>query len=435
MICNYLTMRYLKILFFLSAIIFCSCSSVKKANLPTNGTQNNDAAATSATTFLPHLLAGYPTLFDSVLKNNSKYHVQIVYTKIDRKENGNPVLTSYYYNAADPQYFYPASTVKLPVSLLALQRLNELKVPGLDKHTTMITGAGFKNQTEVYNDATTEDGRPTIAHYIKRILLASDNDAYNRLYEFLGQEYINNTLHKMGYDSAQIVHRLNVVLTEEQNRYTNPVSFYDTAAHLIYSQPLRKSNLTYQKCNSFLGRGFYSGDVLIEEPFDFSKKNKLALTDLHSILTSVVFPDEVTKKQRFNLTQDDYRFLYSQMALVPKESKFPSYDSTYNDAYVKFLFYGGKDPVNNDIHIFNKVGDAYGFLTDAAYIMDAKSGVEFLLSATIYCNSDGIFNDDKYDYETIGLPFLKNLGQVIYQYELKRERKVKPDFSRFLLNK
>jgi hypothetical protein len=46
-------------------------------------------------------------------------------------------------------------------------------------------------------------------------------------------------------------------------------------------------------------------------------------------------------------------------------------------------------------------------------------------------NSDGVMNDDKYDYETIGLPFFYKLGQVFYQYELKRKRKFSPDLSRF----
>jgi hypothetical protein len=40
-------------------------------------------------------------------------------------------------------------------------------------------------------------------------------------------------------------------------------------------------------------------------------------------------------------------------------------------------------------------------------------------------------NDDKYDYDAIGLPFLYQLGKVFYQYELKRKRKFAPDLSRF----
>ena len=99
---------------------------------------------------------------------------------------------------------------------------------------------------------------------------------------------------------------------------------------------------------------------------------------------------------------------------------------------MKFLLCG-KEPVKHDagLRIFNKVGDAYGFLIDAAYIVDFRNKVEFMLTATIYCNSDGIFNDDKYDYDTIGFPFLKNLGQVIYEYELKRQRSNIPDLSSF----
>jgi hypothetical protein len=57
-----------------------------------------------------------------------------------------------------------------------------------------------------------------------------------------------------------------------------------------------------------------------------------------------------------------------------------------------------------------------------------------MLTATIYVNSDGIINDDKYDYDRIGYPFLYQLGQSIYHYELKRTKKFKPDLSRFKLH-
>jgi hypothetical protein len=63
--------------------------------------------------------------------------------------------------------------------------------------------------------------------------------------------------------------------------------------------------------------------------------------------------------------------------------------------------------------------------------VDYKHHVEFMLSAVIHCNSDGIFNDDKYDYDTLGRPFMKNLGRVIYDYELKRKRRHIPDLSAF----
>jgi hypothetical protein len=63
--------------------------------------------------------------------------------------------------------------------------------------------------------------------------------------------------------------------------------------------------------------------------------------------------------------------------------------------------------------------------------VDFERGVEFFLTATILVNEDGIFNDDKYEYETVGKPFLARLGQVIYEYELGRKRRHKPDLSQF----
>src|SRR6188768_2054540 len=370
--------------------------------------------------FLVDILKQYPAFFQSVLSNPDN-KVQIIYTQIDRGNNGNPKFTDHYFNINDSSYFYPASTVKLPIAILALQKLNELKIAGLDKNSTMISVADYSGQTEVYNDPSSPDGRPTIEHYIKKILSVSDNDAFNRLYEFLGQEYINNTLHKMGYKEVQIVHRLDISLTEEENRHTNPVRFFDTSGKLIYQKPLEASKLVYATRNTKMGNGFYRGGEIVNEPFDFSKKNRLSLTTLHNIVRSVMFPKAVSKKQRFKLTKEDLAFLRKYMSMTPPESRFPFYDKeSYWNTYVKFLLYGaGKNVSKNGIRIFNKVGDAYGFLIDAAYIADFENNIEFMLSAVIHCNSDGTFNDDKYDYDEIGYPFMKHLGQVIYDHEIK----------------
>src|SRR6187402_1266710 len=251
-------------------------------------------------TSLVNLLKQYPDLFQSVL-SNSDYKVQIIYSQIDRRKNGKPEFTDHYFNINDSSYFYPASTVKLPIAILALLKLNELKISGLDKNSTMIYEADHSGQSEVYNDPSSPDGRPTIEHYIKKILLVSDNDAFNRLYEFLGQEYINKTLHKMGYKEVQIVHRLDISLTEDENRQTNPVRFFDTSGKLVYQKPLETSTLVYAARNTKMGVGFYRGGELVNEPFDFSNKNGMSLTTLHNIVRSVMFPKAVSKKQRFNL--------------------------------------------------------------------------------------------------------------------------------------
>ncbi|MBE7170577.1 MAG: serine hydrolase [Williamsia sp.] len=384
---------------------------------------------------LEQILAAHPQFFDTITKQKEAFKLQIIYTQIDRGANNQPQFKSYYYNVDTANYFYPASTVKMPVALLALQRLRELRIPGLDLHSTMITGQQEGRQTPVYNDPTTPDGRPSIAQYVRKIFLVSDNDAFNRLYEFLGPQYINERLHAMGFGHAEIRHRLAVPLSEEENRRTNPVSFFSPAGKSLYTQPQQVYEAPFLKRTDSLGIAHYNDqEELVQGPMDFSRKNQLTLEELTHILKSIMFPESVPPVQRFNVEPEDLQFVRKYMSQLPGETTYPAYDSaTYHDAYGKFLLMGAAhEALPPHVRIFNKIGDAYGFLTDVAYIVDFEKGIEFMLSATLYCNSDGILNDNKYDYETVGFPFMKNLGRVIYDYEAAR-RKSRPDLSAFQL--
>jgi hypothetical protein len=84
------------------------------------------------------------------------------------------------------------------------------------------------------------------------------------------------------------------------------------------------------------------------------------------------------------------------------------------------MFGDTKENIPANIKIYNKVGDAYGTLIDCAYIVDTENKVEFMVSATLLVNKDGIFNDDKYDYDAIGFPFLAELGRQLYAKNLKK---------------
>ena len=99
-------------------------------------------------------------------------------------------------------------------------------------------------------------------------------------------------------------------------------------------------------------------------------------------------------------------------------------------SYCKFFIYGNsKERMPDHVKIFNKVGLAYGFLLDNAYIVDLENKIEFFLSAVVYSNSNGVLNDDSYDYDTLTIPFLADIGRAIYEYELERNREFDPDLS------
>jgi Beta-lactamase enzyme family len=386
--------------------------------------------------FLEKLLMNN-TLFSEVMANKEAHRIQIVYTEINRDAKNKPSFKTHTYNLNHDLYFYPASTAKMPIAFLALQKLNELNIKGLDKNSIMLTDSSRKSQEKVYSDASAKSGKPSIGHYIKKLFMVSNNEANNRLYEFLGQTHINESLQKLGYTDAQIIHRLGVSVNDDDNRNTNPIRFTNKKDKLIFNQPGLESNLAYFKRNDFIGKGFYKGDSLINKPFNFSTKNKLYLDDMSNMLLSVIFPEKFSAKKRFNLSKEDCQFLYKYMSMLPTESTYPSFDSSENyDAYCKFLMYGAEKniAIPKNIRIFNKIGIAYGFITDIAYIVDFEMNIEFALSATIHVNADEIFNDDKYEYEKIGWPFMKNLGKAIYDYELTRERKFKPNLKKFKIN-
>ena len=368
-----------------------------------------------------------------ILNQPDTFHYQLIYTKIDRDKNNKPHFTNYFYRVNRNEYFNPASMVKLPTALLALEKINMLSSHGINKYTTIVTDSAYRRQTKVRYDSSAANLLPSVAHYVKKIFVVSDNDAYNRLYEFVGQQSLNERLWQMGYTDTRITRRF-VTMNEDENRHTNPIRFMQGDS-LLYAQLAGFSPVPFNFHKKILiGRAHYNRqDSLINAPMDFTTHNNFPLEDMHQVLLAALFPNEVPAQQRFHLQPDDYAFLHRYMSELPGESDYPHYDTTeFFDSYTKFfMFRAWKSKIPPYIRVFNKTGWSYGFLTDVAYIVDFKNKVEFMVSGNIYVNSDGVLNDDKYEYEETGYPFFKEVGNIIYQYELKRKRKHAPDLSAF----
>jgi hypothetical protein len=368
--------------------------------------------------------------FDPILKNAEKHRLQIIYTQIDRDENNKASFKTFKYRVNPDNYFYPASSIKLPMAALALEKINNQKVDGFSPFSTMQIDSAYSGQTSVREDSSSHEGKPSIGHYIKKLFLVSDNDAFNRLYEFVGQQEANASMIKKGFQDIRITHRLSIPLSLEENRCTNPMRFYfnDT---MVYDQDL-VCNPNKIKSDSaiFLGKGYMKDGQLVNEPMDFTYKNAIGLQSLHDVLLSIMFPENFYPANKFNLHKTDYEFLYQFMSKYPGESDFPYYGGKYKDDYCKFLMFAGTNQnIDRNIRIYNKIGEAYGFLIDMAYIIDFEKQIEFVLGAVIYVNENEMLNDGNYEYETVGYRFMRDLGQVFYTYELNRPRAHKPDLS------
>jgi hypothetical protein len=426
------------------SLCFLCCATPKKAAEPPLPPSEIflEQLAPANSKLLAEILLQLPDSLKKVAENPKDFRLQIIYTQVDRDILNKPLFRHHYFNVHE-NYTYPASTVKLPAAVLSLEKINQLGIDGLGINTPMYTSPLRPGEKPVFEDHTSKNGKPSIGHYVKKVLLVSDNDANNRMYEFLGQEPFNKRLHALGFSQAQMTHRLSIPLADPENRMTNPVWFANGNGKTLYRQTYAQSNMVYASRSDSIGKAYMEGGgpgkpaKRIDLPMDFSTKNRWPIAYAHLLTQWIMFPESQPDSNRLLLDASDYQFLWKYMSMLPGESDYPVYPAAkYWPAYVKFLWAGSEKGAwpDDNVRIFNKVGNAYGHLLDAAYIVDFDKKVEFLLSAVIYCNSNGVLNDDTYDYDTIGFPFMKALGQIVYQYELKRIRKFTPDLNRFKLN-
>ena len=355
-----------------------------------------------------------------VLYFADEHEIQIRYTQIKRGENNLPEFSSYSLFEDSEAYFYPASTAKLPIAALALQRIRELQAEGININSnTPFHIRDRYNHPIALKDSTALNENLSVAHLIKKIFLVSDNNSYNFLFDFLGSDYINSELRKKGLSETSIHHKF---LFGADNQTTWEYHFIDHLDTLYYQPSIRaKQIISNGNLKAMIkGIGYIDGNELVNRPFDFSSKNRISINDLEGILKRILFPNVFDSSERFDLLEEDYKFLKFWMSRNTLESSDPDYSNNPDlyDSYVKFFVYGDqKGAMTDNVRIFNKVGDAYGTLTETAYIQDRASAIEFLLTATVHVNENQIFNDNIYEYDSIGFPFMAGLGRAILNYE------------------
>ncbi|MFS4456302.1 serine hydrolase [Maribacter sp. 2304DJ31-5] len=337
-----------------------------------------------------------------VMDSVERYEIQIRYTQIDRKDD-SVSFSDYDFQVDKNNYFYPASTIKFPIAVLALERLNA--VDSLNRNTNYyIEGDSIET---------------TFAKDISQIFAISDNGANNRLMEFLGQDTINSKLHRKGIEPVRISHRVGY---HTDDLMTKPLIIYLNDSTTAPTQPTQNTAAIPLKIDNLeKGTGFYDDGSLVHEPFDFGLKNYYPVTAQHALLKRIIFPEKFRPSERFNLSREQHDFLLETMHTLPKNIGYDAIE--YYDGYCKFFLFGDtKGPIPDHIEIYNKTGSAYGTLTDCAYIKDEKNNVDFFLTATILVNKNGIFNDNLYEYDTVGMPFLAELGREIHKLEMNRKK-------------
>jgi hypothetical protein len=391
------------------------------------------ACAQSGNDLLVRMMMRYPDKFQQILTSPDTYEVQIIYTQIDRDSLNQPHLRQYSYNLNPHAYFCPASLAKIPVVALALEKINALKNSGITKETRMGTGANFSCQKPIKGNNLKDALFPSVARYLEQILVVSDNEAYSRLYELLGQAEIHQKLRAKGYPHTRILRRFNECNTIE-NRHTNPIIFYDSTGKEIYTQP---AQINPMPLHSPLGVGWqvvthYDKQwKKFTETIDYNHENFAPLQEANDMLIALLLPEAVAQERRFQLTPEDYQFIRRSMGAYPREAQLNVYADhrQYFDTYKKYLYYGRGESAKANLRSYNVVGWWAGYVSDCAYFVDYDNKVEFFLSAVIFTSKNKTTDRDYVPYTQECFPFLANLGKLIYEYEKIRVKRYLPNFE------
>jgi hypothetical protein len=345
----------------------------------------------------------------SIIKYKDKYEIQIIYTEVTKNTLGQTEFKDFQFQLNDQKYFYPASTIKLPITVLVLSKINELRAAGLNiSLKSKINLSLINNKKEII----LKDSITSFQNLIADVFLVGDNSASNVLIDFLGYNYFNSSMNDAGYENTYLNHKF------------NPDPFVDSSWRIstldneIISSNENQINILASSNISNLKKGekrFIDGEIK-NESLDFSSKNRSSLTDMHNIMKNLIYPEISISK--FNLNVEDYDFLRYWMSRFTYEDLGTKYigDDKFFNSYNKFFIHGTDSILKNtDVRVYNKIGQAYGTSTDSAYIKNYKEDVEFFLTATIYTNRNKIINDNIYEYGDTAIPFLSKLSNALYE--------------------
>ncbi|MCM1983545.1 serine hydrolase [Lyngbya confervoides] len=242
--------------------------------------------AETTTQWNPHLLIG-KLKADSARRPTdlNLYSLNAIYADSNQNQ---------YQDAEDKGFFNPASTIKVGIAALVLEKLNQLDLP--------------RDSTYQFANSNTPI---SIAEDIRKALIISDNDATNRLIQFLSFDALNHTIQAKAIPSF-MVNRLML----DRGTLTDSPAITLQSGDTTQQLPAAAATESYPCWEK-----------------DQTLGNCATAQDLLSILTRITYPQWFPPEQSFNLRPGDRAWLQETLSQTPQQAGFPG----YADNYCRFL--------------------------------------------------------------------------------------------------
>ena len=347
-------------------------------------------------------LNGSPRLI-KFLSRAQEYGLQICFTRLERGFSGLEFRT--YQFIRDEQWIAPASLDNLPHASLLLEQLEAAKV---DWTSAKLASPGMPDCAE----RAAELRQPqAVTRLIERALVLSDDSAYCALFDALGPQHIAERMRQMGHPEVRIQARFGAC-GPENSKVTGPVQLFSASGKLVSTTAARAPfALVSAPTPIKIGRAWMQAGRRIEGAKDFTNSNSAPLRALHEMMLALMRPELCPAHQRFQISERAAQFLLTGMRLNPSESKYSdAAEAKLAPTFFRLLGVGdGQWP--KDLLVENKVGWAYGYLSDMAHLKQGKN--ECFVSCKMYLNRDSVLNDGLYEYESIGRPAMAEIGRLL----------------------
>lgn len=367
---------------------------------------------------MPPALAG--------LVDDPRHAIQLRRVRVLRDDDSMQRFETRDYGLHPRRWFPAASVTKLPMALLMAEAVQA--AGGAADSVLRLDAAPATGE---WGDEPLDD---SFARGIDRTFAVSENRPYNRWYDMLGGARIHRRLAELGYPHVRLISRLGSS-DIEANRRTGGGALLSADGRELRRFPAGVApSRGFPFGRVSFGDGWQNDDgSVIHGPHDFTHANFLPLADSLRMLQAFVSPESVPATQRWKIDGALRARLLRAMALRPRESVSPRYpEAEHPDGYARWFFVGdGRARYPDGLTVFGKSGMAYGSLSEVAYVVDRDSGVECMLAASIQVNADGILNDDRYEYDTVGIPFMAAWARAV----LDVERAAKPDGRRIITDR
>lgn len=302
-------------------------------------------------------------------------------------------------------YYYPASSIKLPIAMLVIEKMNELGLE-MDDRLIIDPGSNCGNRAYINNS---QKAVLTFRKMLQELIVVSDNDHYNAFYHFLSPHYIHERMKDKGFSGVKIF-RAFTGCSKEENLFTNSwkVLRGDSLVAIGKKEefPLDEflSLYTYDS-KKLIGDRHEKDNIIVKGPYDFNYNIEFPLEELHKVTI-----DLYSRASSWSVNELQRTLLLEWMEQFPKECSSLGYDKRLkmDDHVFKYIF--------SDIdqsRTSSKIGLSYGFTTETSIFYCGKTTV--VVTASIYTNSNKIVNDGEYEYESIARPFLCRFGRLILE--------------------